>query len=101
LAQSSKGEESLQLTNQLIGELNPADVEMAARIYNAQGAGYEAKGDTEGAILSYLHTHLMFSLQPDAHAEALQRLVELWPEVGKPERAAEARQELQQRYPGF
>jgi TolA-binding protein len=101
LAQSSKGEESLQLTNQLIGELNPADVEMAARIYNAQGAGYEAKGDTEGAILSYLHTHLMFSLQPDAHAEALQRLVELWPAVGKPERAAEARQELQQRYPGF
>jgi hypothetical protein len=43
----------------------------------------------------------MFSLQPDAHAEALKRLVELWPQVGKPERAAEARQELQQRYPGF
>ena len=73
----------------------------AARIYNAQGASYEASGDTEGAILSYLHTHLMFSNQPDAHAEALKRLVELWPQVGKPERAAAARQELQQRYPGF
>jgi hypothetical protein len=43
----------------------------------------------------------MFSAQPDAHAEALKKLVELWPLVGKPERAAEARQELQQRYPGF
>ena len=51
--------------------------------------------------MAYLHTHLMFSLQPDAHAEALKRLVELWPQVGKPERAAEARSELQQRYPGF
>ena len=51
-----------------------------------QGAGFEASGDTEGAILAYLHTHLMFSLQPDAYAEALQRLVELWPTVGKPER---------------
>ena len=101
LAQSKKGKESLEITNQLIADLNPTDVEMAARIYNAQGAGYEASGDTEGAILAYLHTHLMFSLQPDAHAQALQRLAELWPQVGKPERAAEARQELQQRYPGF
>ena len=101
LAQSKKGAESLTITNALISELNPTDVEMAARIYNAQGAGFEASGDTEGAILAYLHTHLMFSLQPDAHAEALQRLVELWPTVGKPERAAQARQELQQRYPGF
>ena len=101
MAQSKKGKESLEITNQLIADLNPTDVEMAARIYNAQGAGYEASGDTEGAILAYLHTHLMFSLQPDAHAQALQRLAELWPQVGKPERAAEARQELQQRYPGF
>jgi tetratricopeptide (TPR) repeat protein len=101
LAQAGKAAEGLELVKSLIGELNPTDVEMAARIYNAQGASYEASGDTEGAIMAYLHTHLMFSLQPDAHAEALKRLVELWPQVGKPERAAEARQELQQRYPGF
>ena len=101
LAQSGKAADGLTLVKNLIAELNPTDVEMSARIYNAQGASYEASGDTEGAILAYLHTHLMFSLQPDAHAEALKRLVELWPQVGKPERAAEARQELQQRYPGF
>ena len=101
LAQSGKSTEGLTLVKNMIAELNPADVEMAARIYNAQGASYEASGDTEGAIMAYLHTHLMFSAQPDAHAEALKKLVELWPQVGKPERAAEARQELQQRYPGF
>ena len=81
--------------------MNPADVEIAARIYNARGASCEARDDTEGAILAYLHTHLMFSSQPDAHAEALKRLVELWPQVGKPERATQARQELQNSYPGF
>ncbi len=70
-------------------------------VYNAQGASYEAGGDNEGAIMAYLHTHLMFSAQPDAHAEALKRLIELWPLVGNPDRAAAARQELQQRYPGF
>jgi hypothetical protein len=91
----------LTLVNGMIAELNPTDIEMAARIYNAQGASYEANGDHEGAIMAYLHTHLMFSAQPDAHAEALKKLIELWPLVGKPERAAEARQELQQRYPGL
>jgi tetratricopeptide (TPR) repeat protein len=101
LAQSGKAADGLALVKGLIAELNPTDVEMSARIYNAQGACYEASSDSEGAILSYLHTQLMFSTQPDAHAEALKKLVELWPKVGKPERAAAARQELQQRYPGY
>ena len=101
LAKSGKGKEGLKLVDALVEKLNPTDVEMAARIYNAQGDSYAASGDDEGAILAYLHTHLMFSTEPSAHAEALTRLVELWPKVGKPERAAEARQELQTRYPGF
>ena len=101
LAMAGKSPEGLEITKELVTELNPADVEIAARVYNAQGACYEAGGDLEGAVMAYLHTHLMFSAQPDAHAEALKKLVELWPQVGKPNRAAEARQELQQRYPGF
>lgn len=101
IAVGGKSDEALKLVNTLITEMDPTDVEMAARIYNAQGASYEAGGDTEGAIMAYLHTDLMFSAQPDAHAEALKRLVELWPQVGKPERAAASRQQLQQRYPGF
>lgn len=100
LAKSGKSAEGLKLVQGLIAELNPDDIEMAARIYNAQGASFEASGDNEGAILAYLHTHLMFSSQPDAHADALLRLIELWPQVGQPQRAAEARGELQQRYPG-
>ena len=100
-AQKGNGDDGLKIIEVLISEMNPADVEMAARIYNAQGASFEANNDPEGAIMAYLHTHLMFSSQPDAHAEALKKLIELWAQVGKPERAAEARQELQQRYPGF
>ena len=101
VAQGGNGKNGLEMVKQLIADLNPTDTEMAARIYNAQGASYEAAGDKEGAIMAYLHTHLMFASQADAHAEALTKLAELWPLVGKPERAAEARQELQQRYPGF
>jgi TolA-binding protein len=101
LAMDSKADDGLQLLDSLINDLDATDIDLAARIYNAQGLAYESKGDNEGAILAYLHTHLMFSSVPDAHAEALKRLVELWPKVGKPEEAAKARQELQQRYPGF
>jgi hypothetical protein len=101
LALQGNGDQANELTNTLIAQMNAADVEIAARIYNARGASCEARDDLEGAIMAYLHTHLMFSAQPDAHAEALKRLVELWPKVGKPERAAQARQELQNRYPGF
>ncbi|OYP34019.1 tetratricopeptide repeat protein [Rhodopirellula sp. MGV] len=98
---AGKPDDGIKAVEQLIAELNPTDIEMCAKIYNAQGQCYEAGGDIEGAILAYLHTHLMFSGASDAHAEALTHLVQLWPKVGRTERAAEARQELQQRYPGF
>lgn len=101
MAKQNQGSEAVALVDALIAELNPDNSEVAAQVYNAQGASLEAIGDQEGAVLAYLHTHLMFSGQAGAHAEALSRLVELWPKVGNPERANEARQELQQRYPGW
>lgn len=100
-ARQGKGQQGLEQVNSLITQLDPGDSEMAAQIYNAQGASFEAIDDAVGAVLAYLHTHLMFSGQAAAHAEALSRLVELWPQVGNPQRANEARQELQQRYPGW
>lgn len=99
-AEQEQGEKALEQVNSLVATLDPVDSALAARIYNAQGACYEALGDQEGAVLAYLHTHLMFSSQADAHAESLTRLIELWPQVGNADRAVQARQELQQRYPG-
>ncbi len=101
LSEQGQGEEGVKLVDSLIAELNTADSEMASRIYNAQGACLEATGDIQGAVMAYLHTHLMFTGQADAHAEALTKLVPLWTKIGKPERAAEARTELQQRFPGW
>ncbi|MEM6366274.1 MAG: hypothetical protein AAF745_17735, partial [Planctomycetota bacterium] len=101
LARGDKQGESNQLINEMIETLNPADTVVAARIYNAQGAAMEAAGDDEGAILAYLHTHLMFSSDAESHVLALRRLADLWTRVGKPDRAAQARGELQQRYPGL
>lgn len=101
LAQSGKAAEGLTLLDTLIAELSPTDIDTAARIYNAQGVAFEASGDTDGAIEAYLHTHLMFSSTPDAHAEAMKRLVPLWTKVGKPDRAGEFRSQLKELYPGY
>ncbi len=101
LARTGQTKDGIDLVKTLIADLNQTDVELAAKIYNAQGANYEAAGDVDGAIMAYLHTHLMFSSQAATHAESLAKLVQLWPKVGKPERAAEAKRELEQRYPGL
>lgn len=101
LANSGQGQEALQAINAIIETLNPEDAELAARVYNARGAAQEVLGDHEAALLDYLHTHLLFSGVVDAHAEALSRMVNLWPKVGQPDQAAAARQELQTKYPGW
>lgn len=101
LAKQNQIEKSDTLIQEMIATLNPAETEVAAKIYNASGAVYEARGDDEGAILAYLHTHLMFNNDATSHVDALKRLIDLWTRVGKPDRAAQARGELQQRYPGL
>jgi len=100
-ARSGSGQEAMELLQSLIEKLDTSETMLAAQVYNAQGAAYEAMGDDEGAILAYLHTHLMFSSDAASHVKALKRLTELWTKVGKPDRAAQTRGELQQRYPGL
>ncbi|QDV67033.1 hypothetical protein Poly24_07240 [Rosistilla carotiformis] len=99
-AAKGQADQGLDSLNKLIEESDPADAELFGRLYNAQGACLAAKSDPEGAVLAYLKTHLLFPSDPDSHAEALAELVQLWPQVGHPERANEARTILQARYPG-
>jgi outer membrane protein assembly factor BamD (BamD/ComL family) len=42
---------------------------------------------------------IVHSSVPDDHAEALYNLVELWEKTNNPERARDARQELETTYP--
>ncbi|WP_404304835.1 tetratricopeptide repeat protein [Neorhodopirellula lusitana] len=100
-AKEGQAQQAIEMVNDLIKTLNPADTATAARIYNALGASYAAAGKDEDAILAYLHTQLMYSMQAATHVEALKELAQLWTKVGKPDRAAQARGELQKRYPGL
>lgn len=100
-AKEGKSKEAIEMVNKLIKKLNPTDTATAAKIYNALGASQLAAGNDEDALLAYLHTQLMYSMHAESHVEALKQLAELWTKVGKPDRAAQVRGELQQRYPGL
>jgi tetratricopeptide (TPR) repeat protein len=100
-AEQGQGDQAVKMVNELIATLNPTDTQTAATIYNALGASYAATGKDEDALIAYMHTQLMYSMHASEHVEALKELIELWTKVGKPDRAAQFRGELQQRYPGL
>lgn len=101
LGLNGETEQALSESEALIKELDTTDTELTARIYNARGMVFEKASQPEDASIAYLHTTLLCSGIADAHAEALARLVPIWNELGKTERANTSRQELQQRYPGW
>ena len=100
LAATGQFEQGIQLIEDLIAKNDPSDAALFGRAYNALGACYEKAGKPYDALLAYLHTHLLFFRDPDAHAEALYHLSKLWTQVGNSERSVRARSLLQLRYAG-
>jgi tetratricopeptide (TPR) repeat protein len=98
LAATGKVDEGVQIIEQVIAQADPEDKELNARAYNALGSCYQLAGQTKPALFAYLHTDLLYNGVPEAHAEALARLAELWEKVGQPTQARQARETLQERY---
>lgn len=100
LAETSSPEEGIQLLEKIIGENEPSDTELFGRAYNAQGDCYLRAGKQKDALMAYLHVDVLFYSDPEIHAEALHHLSKLWAAIKKPDRAASARNLLDQRYAG-
>jgi tetratricopeptide (TPR) repeat protein len=98
LAATGAFDEGVALIESLIGEANPEETELHALAYNALGNCHRKAGRPKDARRAFLHVHLLFSAYPEAHAEALANLVELWKELGDGERSLEAQGILQSRY---
>jgi len=99
-ANTNEAAAGLSKLEQLLATADVGDGPLFARLYNAQGECLRAQGDIEGAVLAYLHTHLLYSSEPETHAEALFRLSQLWPQLQRQERADEMRTLLEKLYPG-
>ena len=83
---------------QIIENESSKNIELFAHANNALGVCYNEEQQTKEAIRAFLKTDLLFTLDPDSHAQALYHLVNLWAKSERPDRAASARQKLTQRY---
>lgn len=98
LAATGELEAGLKLTRSVLSQAGDEDAALQATGYNTLGRCYEAAGKPLDALFAYLHTDLLFSGDPETHAEALSRLAVLWRENGKPDEAREALARLRRQY---
>jgi tetratricopeptide (TPR) repeat protein len=98
LAETGKVDEAVGIIQKVIQDADPQQKELHARAYNALGTCYEKAKQNKDALYAFLHVDVLYSNVPEAHAEALAHLVNLWKAVGQDERSREAREILQQRY---
>lgn len=99
LADTGKTDEAIKAIQKVIQDADPQQKDLHARAYNALGECYEKAKQPKDALFAYLHVDVVYSNVPEQHAEALAHLIPLWKEVGQDERAREAQEALQQRYP--
>lgn len=94
-------QQGIQLIQGVIDSSDPkTEKVLFAKAYNALGACHLKMNEPKEALEDYLHTHLLYYMDAQAHAEALYHLQTLWETVNKSDRAAQARNLLRTRYPG-
>lgn len=98
LAEAKQFDEAIKLVEGIIAKADPEAVDVHAQAYNTLGVAYRKAGKPKDAVLAFLHTDTLYFSTPKYHIEALENLAQLWNEVQKPERAAEAARTLSERY---
>ena len=98
LAAEGQDEQAVKIVRKIIHEEDPKQVRLHARAYNALGTAHRKAGRDKEALLAFLHTDLLYFSDPEAHAEALHNLAQLWEKMHKTERATQARTALQKLY---
>ena len=101
IAETGEAQSAIDSVTKIIEENDSREKpQLFARAYNALGTCYLKANKPQDALLAFLHVDLLFNQDPDAHAEALFYLSDLWRSVNKPERAIRARSLLESRYSG-
>ncbi|MBK95019.1 MAG: hypothetical protein CMJ79_04805 [Planctomycetaceae bacterium] len=101
LGETGKAAEGIAVVEKIIADNDPKTQKtLFAQAYNAQGVCYRASNQNKDAILAFLHTHLIFNQNADAHAESLYHLTQLWEAESKADRAASTKSLLREKYTG-
>lgn len=99
LLAQDKREKEIQSLEQAIDAAPTQAQNVQAEAYVALGDAFRATQRTKDALLAFLHVELLFAKNKELHARALYNLVQLWNELGQPDRAAAVRKNLKTNYP--
>ena len=97
LAMSGNADKAVADLEQIVSR-NDNNAETAALANNALGVALRKAGKPKEAILAFLHVHLQYAAQPDAHAEAVANLAKLFADTQKPDHARDMRKILDTAY---
>jgi tetratricopeptide (TPR) repeat protein len=98
LTAMKKPDEAIKIVEDILVKGDAEDAPLMARAYNVLGTAQRRAGRVKEALLAFLHVDILYASVPDAHAEALANLAELWEQVHKTDRAGRARQTLEEQY---
>ena len=99
LVDTRQPDEAVKMVEEILKTADPENAPVLPRAYNVLGTAHRQAGRTKEALLAFLHVDLLYPSAPDAHAEALANLADLWEQLQKPERARRARETLDEQYP--
>jgi tetratricopeptide (TPR) repeat protein len=99
LAASQKTAEAIRMTQEIIDKADKDDSDLLGEAYNTLGTALRKAGRVKDAELAFLHVDVLYNTMPDAHAEALSNLVDLFGQLKKPDKAGRCQQILKQQYP--
>jgi tetratricopeptide (TPR) repeat protein len=103
LVVQKKPDEAIRQLQPIIAQLEPeaadsAQLDLLSYAYSALGYAKRTAGRSKDALYDFLRVHVMYGQVPDAHAESLYNLGQLWDEFHEADRALKARLLLQQQY---
>jgi tetratricopeptide (TPR) repeat protein len=99
LAGQGESVEAVKLVEEIIDQADVENQQLHAEANLVLGNCFLAAGKKKEALLAFLHVDLLYPRVSLAHAEALAHLAQLWTELNLPERAAQARAALKEKYP--
>lgn len=99
LVKQKKYDEAEKSLREVIDAASGDESSVQAPAFNLLGDVQRETGKPKDAILSYLYVELLYSGERSEHAKALAYLAQLWDQVGRADRAEDARARLRDSYP--
>lgn len=99
LVKQKKHQEAEKIVREVIDSASGDESGVQAAAFNFRGDVQRETGKPKDAIFSYLYVDFFYSNERVEHAKSLYYIAQLWDQLGRPDRAEDARSRLKKDYP--